>query len=173
MTPVILKGRSDQGGLRAGELIATGKNTHLWLRRLQDIHHWTNLAVWEQNWLRRTGRNMPTPCLGSHRLGTMATFIQEEELPDCDHTRKALQHGRKLIRFENEFGPGITLLFIPVLHAFRCLTLNEEARTVEMLRNIHYGHVTDQVQNLACLRIWYQNIHGIDPGKITRTVCLY
>lgn len=173
VTPVILKGTSGQGGLPAAELIATGKNTHMWLRRLQEIHHWTNLALWEQHWLRRTGRNKPSPCSGSHRLGTMAAFIREEKLSDSHKTKKALQHGRRLIRFEYELGPGITLLFIPVLPAFRCLTLAEGARTMEMLRDGDFANIMYQAQALACLRFNYQFIHGIYPGKLIRTSHLY
>ncbi|OQD78767.1 hypothetical protein PENANT_c083G04973 [Penicillium antarcticum] len=164
LTSVILEGVSDQGCLRAAELIATGTNTYIWLQRIQEIHQWTNLALWEQDWLQRTGRNKPTPCSGSHRLGTMTTFIQEEKLSDSHNTRKALQHGRRLIRFEYELGPGITLLFIPVLPAFRCLTLAEEARTVVMLRDGDFAQIMYQAQALACLRFNYQCIHGIYPA---------
>ncbi|CAG8205773.1 unnamed protein product [Penicillium salamii] len=112
---------------RATELIGMGKNTQYWMQRLQDVHQWTNLALREQNWLQRTGRNKPTPCSGPHRFGTMTAFIQEEGLTDNHNTKKRLQHGRRLVRFEREFGHGITLLWSSILPALRGLSLSEEA----------------------------------------------
>ena len=91
LTSVILERSSAQVEVqRAAELMATGKNTQCWIQWLQDVHQWTNLALWEQEWLRRTGRNEPTPCLGPHRFGTMSAFIQEQGLDDNHNTRKAL-----------------------------------------------------------------------------------
>ncbi|OQE30619.1 hypothetical protein PENNAL_c0933G02164, partial [Penicillium nalgiovense] len=73
LTSTILEGDLERGGTRrATELLAPGKNTQCWIQRLQEVHQWTNLALWEQDWLQRTGRNEPTPCSGSHRFGTMA-----------------------------------------------------------------------------------------------------
>lgn len=173
LTSIILEGDLVRGGTRrATELLAPGKNTQCWIQRLQEVHQWTNLALWEQDWLQRTGRNEPTPCSGSHRFGTMAPFIQEG-LPDNHNTRKALQHGRRLMRFEREFGHGITLLLLPVLSAFRSLFIGEEARTMEMLRSSDFAYVTRQAQLLTCLRVNYQHIHGLYPGKLTRPTCLY
>ncbi|CAP79530.1 hypothetical protein PCH_Pc23g00360 [Penicillium rubens Wisconsin 54-1255] len=117
--------------------------------------------------------NEPTPCSGSHRFGTMAPFIQEEGLPDNHNTKKALQHGRRLMRFEREFGHGITLLLLPVLSAFRSLSQAEEARTMEMLRDGNSAYVAHLAQSLARLRLNYQCIHGIYPGKLIRSSCLY
>ncbi|CAG8897863.1 unnamed protein product [Penicillium nalgiovense] len=98
-----------------------------------------------------------------HRFGTMAPFIQEEGLPDNHNTKKALQHGRRLMRFEREFGHGITLLLLPVLSAFRSLSIGEEARTMEMLRSSDSAYVAHLAQSLARLRLNYQCIHGIYP----------
>ncbi|CAG8173292.1 unnamed protein product, partial [Penicillium salamii] len=115
LTSVILEGDSKQGKRwRATELIGMGKNTQCWIQGLQNVHQWTNLALREQAWLQRTGGNEPTPCSGPHRFGTMSAFIQEEGLSDNHNTKKALQHGRRLVRFEREFGHGITLLWLPV-----------------------------------------------------------
>ncbi|CAG8075207.1 unnamed protein product [Penicillium salamii] len=164
LTFIILEGDLVRGGTRrATELLAPGKNTQCWIQRLQEVHQWTNLALWEQDWLQRTGRNEPTPCSGSHRFGTMAPFIQEEGLPDNHNTKKALQHGRRLMRFEREFGHGITLLLFPVLSAFRSLSIGEEARTMEMLRSSDSAYVAHLAQSLARLRLNYQCIHGIYP----------
>ncbi|CAG7927814.1 unnamed protein product [Penicillium olsonii] len=164
LTSVILEGDSKQGERRrATELIGMGKNTQCWMQRLQDVHQWTNLALREQDWLRRTGGNEPTPCAGPHRFGTMAAFIQEEGLSDNHNTKKALQHGRRLVRFEREFGPGITLLWLPVLPALCSLSLSEEARTMEMLRDADFACVAHRAQRLTRLRLNYQCIHGIYP----------
>lgn len=172
LTPIIPGGGPGEWGSdRASELVATGRNTHCWIQRLQDIHHWTNLALWEEDWLQRSGGSMPKPCSRSHRLGTMATFIQREGLPNHPKTTKAIQLGRKLRRFESEFGYGITLLFIPVLPAFRCLSLTEEARVIEILLGGGFSNVMHQVQTLACLRFDYQCAYGLHPGKILRTIC--
>ncbi|CAG8210208.1 unnamed protein product [Penicillium nalgiovense] len=167
LTSIILEGDLVQGeSRRATELLATGKNTQCWIQRLQEIHQWTNLALREQDWLQRTGRNEPTPCSGSHRFGTMAAFIQEEGLSDTHNTKKALQHGRRLMRFEREFGHGITLIWLPVLPALRCLSLAEEARTIEMLGSSDFAYVAHRAQLLARLRFNYQCIHGIYLGKL-------
>jgi hypothetical protein len=174
LTSTILEGDLVRGKTRrATELLAPGKNTKCWIQRLQEVHQWTNLALWEQDWLQRTGQNEPTPCSGSHRFGTMAPFIQEEGLPDNHNTKKALQHGRRLMRFEREFGHGITLLLLPVLSAFRSLSQAEEARTMEMLRDGNSAYVAHLAQSLARLRLNYQCIHGIYPGKLIRSSCLY
>lgn len=166
LTSVILEGSLVQGEIRrATELMAMGNNTQCWIQRLQNVHQWTNLALREQDWLRRTGGNEPTPCSGPHRFGTMATFIQEEGLSDNHSTKKALQHGRRLVRFEREFGPGNTLLWLPVLPALRCLSLSEEARTMEMLRDGDFACVAHRAQRLTRLRLNYQCIHGI-PSKL-------
>ncbi|CAG8061057.1 unnamed protein product, partial [Penicillium salamii] len=162
-----LEGDSKQGKRwRATELIGMGKNTQCCIQRLQNVHHWTNLALREQDWLQRTGGNEPTPCSGPHRFGTMAAFIEEEGLSDNHNTKKALQHGRRLVRFEREFGPGITLLWLPVLPALCSLSLCEEARTMEMLRDGNFACVAHRAQRLTRLRFNYQCIHGIYPGKL-------
>ncbi|CAG8134221.1 unnamed protein product [Penicillium salamii] len=167
LTSVILEGDSKQGKRwRATELIGMGKNTQCWIQGLQNVHQWTNLALREQAWLQRTGGNEPTPCSGPHRFGTMSAFIQEEGLSDNHNTKKALQHGRRLVRFEREFGHGITLLWLPVLPALRGLSLSEEVRTMEMLRGGDFAYVTHWARRLTRLRLNYQCIHGIYPGKL-------
>ena len=167
LTSVILEVSFVQGERRrATELVAMGKNTQCWIQRLRDVHQWTNLALREQDWLQRTGRNEPTPCSGSHRFGTMAAFIQEEGLSDNHNTKKSLQHGRRLVRFEREFGHGITLLWLPVLPALCSLSLSEEARTMEMLRGGDFACVAHRAQRLTRLRLSYQCIHRIYPGKL-------
>jgi hypothetical protein len=167
LTSVVLEEELVQGERRrAAELMAMGKNTQCWMQRLHDVHQWTNLALWEQDWLQRTGRTEPSPCSGPHRFGTMASFIQEEGLLDNENTKKALQLGRRLMRFEREFGHGITLLWLPILPVLRCLSLSEEARTMEMLRDGDFAYVTHRAQLLTRLRLNYQCIHGIYPGTL-------
>lgn len=173
LSPVISLGPAAGGSQRALERIAMGQNTTCWIERLQDIHTWTNLALWEQDWICRTGGNKPSPCLGSHRLGTMAAFIRQEGLPDNHNTKKALQHGRRVMRFEALFGTGITLLFIPVLPAFRRLSLAEEARTVELLQGNEFTNVRMWAQFLAQLRLDYQFNHGIYPSKVICSISFY
>ena len=171
LTPVILGGGlGERSGERASELVATGRNTQCWIQRLQEIHHWTNLALWEEDWLHRSGGSKPRACSGSHRLGTMATFIQQEGLPSNSNTTKAIQLGRKLRRFESRFGYGITLLFIPVLPAFRRLSLAEEARAMEILGCGGFPNITHQSQGLAFLRFDYQCAYGLYPSEIIRTI---
>ncbi|KAJ5904748.1 uncharacterized protein N7473_001664 [Penicillium subrubescens] len=163
LSPVILAGPAELGCHRPAVRIGKGTNTYAWIQRLQEIHYWTNLALWEQDWLKRTGRNAPTPCPGSHRLGTMATFIQQEGLSDNHNTNKALQYGRRLMRFESTLGSGFSLLLIPVLPAVRRLSLAEEARTVEMIRGSDFTRIKHQAQALSRLRRKYQCIHGKSP----------
>ncbi|KAF3399900.1 hypothetical protein F1880_008383 [Penicillium rolfsii] len=114
----------------------------------------------------------PTPCLGSHRLGTMATFIRQEGLPDNHNTKKALQHRRTLMRFESQFGSGITLLLIPVLPAFRSLSLAEEARAIELLQGNDFTSVRQWAYALANLRVDYQYDYGIYPSKLICAISL-
>lgn len=165
LSPVILTGPAERGCHRTATQIENGTNTYCWIQHLQEIHYWTNLALWEQDWLQRTGRNEPTPCSGSHRLGTMSTFIQQEGLSDNHNTKKALQHGRRLMRFESALGRGITLLLIPVLPAVRRLSLAEEARTVEMIRGSGFTGIKHQARALSRLRLKYQCIYGKYPSK--------
>ncbi|CAG7948650.1 unnamed protein product [Penicillium salamii] len=93
----------------------------------------------------------------------MTAFIQEEGLSDNHNTKKRLQHGRRLVRFEREFGHGITLLWLPVLPSLCSLSLSEEARTMEMLRDGDFACVAHRAQRLTSLRLNYQCIHGIYP----------
>lgn len=174
LSPVILGGPGQGASDRASAPIATGGNTHCWIQRLREIHHWTNLALWEENWIEISGGSKPEPCLGSHRLGTIATFIRHAGLDDDPKTTKAIQLGRKLLRFECELGYGITLLFIPVLPAFRRLPLVEEARTMEILRDGAFENVRHQAQKLARLRVQYQRIYGLYHGKTnSQIVCIF
>lgn len=171
LSPVIRGGGPGQRvGDRSSELAATGRNTHCWIERLTQIHDWTNLALWEEDWLQRSGGSKPQPCSRSHRLGTMATFIQQVGLPNNSNTTKAIQLGRKLRRFESEVGYGITLFLIPVLPSFRSLSLAEEARVIEILRGGGFPNITNQAQALAFLRFDYQCAYGLYPGKIMRAM---
>jgi hypothetical protein len=172
LSPVILASPAERGCHRAA-VVEKGTNTYCWIQRLHEIHYWTKLAYWEQDWLQRTGRNKPTPCSGSHRLGTMATFIQQEGLPDNHNTKKALQYGRRLMRFESTLGSGITLLLIPVLPAVCRLSLAEEARTMEMIRGSDFTNIKHQAQTLSRLRLKYQCMDGTYPGKLIFINCPY
>jgi hypothetical protein len=98
----------------------------------------------------------------------MASFIQEEGLLDNENTKKSIQHGRRLMRFEREFGHGITLLWLPVLPALRRLSLSEETRIMGMLRDGDFAYVAHRAQLLARLRLNNQCIHGVYPGKLHR-----
>jgi hypothetical protein len=98
----------------------------------------------------------------------MSLFIQQQGLPRNSNTTKSLQHGRKLMRFEYEFGPGITLLLIPVLPAFRQLSMAEEAKTINMLRNGDFANINQNAQSLTCVRYQYQRIYGKSAGDLPR-----
>jgi hypothetical protein len=159
-------------GQRAVSLIAGGENSSRWIEAFRVIHRWTELALREQEWLHETGRSQPMPCSGSHRLGTMSLFIQQQGLPKNPNTTKSLQHGRKLMRFEHEFGPGITLLLIPVLPAFRQLSMAEEAKAIDMLRNGDFANIKQNAQSLTRLRYQYQHIYGISAGDLSCSIGL-
>jgi hypothetical protein len=51
LSSVILVGLAERGCYRAAVRIGKGTNTFCWIQRLQEIHYWTNLALWEQDWL--------------------------------------------------------------------------------------------------------------------------
>jgi hypothetical protein len=102
----------------------------------------------------------------------MARFIQEEMLPSNHNTKKALQNARRLFRFESQFGPGITLLLIPVLPTFRVLTLAEEARAIQMLQE-GFASIREWAKVLGNLRYDLQCGYGVYPGKPMVAIFVY
>lgn len=159
LSPVVLeRGMDPLTDQQAVALIAGGQNTSRWVMALRGIHRWTELAHWEQDWLEENGGSQPRLCTGSHGLGTMSLFIRQLGLPSRPSTTKSLQHGRKLLRFEEKFGPGIALCFIPVLQLFRQLSMAEEAKAVEILQDGNFANVRQIAQSLTLLRHHYQQI---------------
>lgn len=70
------------------------------------------------------------------------------------------------MRFEREFGPGITFFLIPVLPAFRKLSIAEEVKTLEMLRNDAFANIRQNAQSLTDVRNQYQYMHGNSAGNL-------
>ncbi|CAG8084110.1 unnamed protein product [Penicillium nalgiovense] len=87
----------------------------------------------------------------------MPSFLRHLGRSSDHNAYSALQQGRKLRRFEIEFGEGIALLFAPVLPTFRRLSLIEEAKAMQLLR-ASYTNILIDTQRLLYLKSRYQTL---------------
>ncbi|KAJ6069155.1 hypothetical protein N7499_011042 [Penicillium canescens] len=133
LTPAIVESEATEVP-SAVDLISHGANSRTWILHLQTILWWSSLALEEENWLRIQGLGVIPP--GSHARGAwmMPSFLRYFGRSNDYNASNALQQGRKLKRFESEFGGGIALLLVLVLPTFRRLSLREEAKAMQLLR---------------------------------------
>lgn len=135
--------------------VSSGASSSSWILHLQTILQWSSLALEEEKWLEMQGLDRPLP--GSHIRGVwaMPTFLRYLGRSKDPDACSDLQQGRKLRRFENEFGEGITLLLAPVVPTFRRLSLREEARAIQLLKASH-AEILSYAQRLRTSKSKYQ-----------------
>lgn len=174
LTPAIVKPSSSED-YNVVDLISHGASSRLWISRLQTLIRWSSLALDEEEWLRKQGLVRGPP--GNHIRGVwlMPSYLRHIGRSNDHNIRSDLQQGRKLRRLESELGPGIALLFIPVLPSIRRLSLSEEVRTIQLLRSDHLN-ILYEARMLYNLRTKYQQMvawprHSLLP--MTNTIsCL-
>jgi hypothetical protein len=139
----------------AVDFISRGASSRLWIVRLQTILRWSSLALEEEEWLRTQGLDRAHPKRQVRGVWSMPSFLRHLGRSSDHNACSALQQGRKLRRFEIEFGEGIALLFAPVLPTFRRLSLIEEAKAMQLLRASHTNILID-AQRLLYFKSKYQ-----------------
>ena len=143
----------------ANDLSLFGVNSHTWVKQLRNVLQWTCLALEEEEWLQSQGADVPRPGRQLRGVWSMPSFLRSKGGGKNHNTLHALQQGRKLRRFETEFGAGFSLLLIPVLPTFRRLALDEERRVVQFLRTADPAKIIPSAKSLALLRSTYQSLH--------------
>jgi hypothetical protein len=137
------------------EFISRGASSRSWILRLQTVLRWSSLALEEEEWLRAQGLDRAHPGSQVRGVWSMPSFLRHLGRSNDHNACSALQQGRKLRRFEIEFGEGIALLFAPVLPTFRRLNLIEEAKAMQLLRASH-ANILDNAQRLLYFKSNYQ-----------------
>ena len=155
LTPAFVETDGTHEGPSVVELITHGENSRRWISQLQAIFTWSALAIEEEKYLLPYGLEPSS----SHIRGvwSMPSFLRYIGRSEDHKMRNALSQGRKLRRFETKFGAGIALLMAPVLPDFRRLSLDEEGKTIELLKT-HRVEFCHQAQRLSRLRIKYQKL---------------
>jgi hypothetical protein len=143
----------------ANDLSLFGVNSHTWVNQLRNVLQWTCLALEEEEWLQSQGADVPRPGSQLRGVWSMPSFLRSKGGEKNHNTLHALQQGRKLRRFETEFGAGFSLLLIPVLPTFRRLALDEERRVMQVLRTADPAKIIPSAKSLALLRSTYQSLH--------------
>ncbi|OQE64549.1 hypothetical protein PENNAL_c0225G01684 [Penicillium nalgiovense] len=139
------------------DFISRGANSRSWILHLQTILRWSCLALEEEKWLRMQGLNLPRPGRQVRGIWSMPSFLRHFGRSEDHNACSALQQGRKIRRFEVEFGEGIALLFAPVLPTFRRLSLPEEAKAMQLLRASHANILVD-ARRLRLFKSKYQTL---------------
>ena len=161
LAPVLLEhGRITGEEPRALNLISTGVDSRLWVVRLQTILEWTALADAEEEWLLSQGIERQLPSNRDRGVWSMPSFLRFIGQSKDSGIVHALQQGRKLKRFETEFGSGFSLLIVPILPIFRRLTHDEEARATYLLRAAIHANILDAARKLCLLRSEYQSAYA-------------
>ncbi|KOS37045.1 hypothetical protein ACN38_g12186 [Penicillium nordicum] len=137
------------------DFISHGASSRLWIRRLQTIFQWSSLALAEEEWLRMQGLDRAHPGSQVRGVWSMPSFLRHLGRSNDHNACSALQQGRKLRRFEIEFGEGIVILLAPVLPTFRRLSLIEEANAKQLLRASHVNILVN-AQRLLHFKSKYQ-----------------
>lgn len=137
------------------DFISRGASSRLWILRLQTILRWSSLALEEEEWLRTQGLDRAHPRSQVRGVWSMPSFLRHLGRSNDHNACSALQQGRKLRRFEIEFGEGIAILLAPVLPSFRRLSLIEEAKTMQLLRASHVNILVN-AQRLLHFKTKYQ-----------------
>lgn len=139
------------------DFISRGANQRPWILHLQTILRWSSLALEEEEWLRMQGLDLPRPGRQVRGIWSMPSFLRHLGRSNDHNACSALQQGRKLRRFEIEFGEGITLLFAPILPTFRRLSLTEEAKAMQLLR-ASYANILVDARRLRLFKSNYQTL---------------
>lgn len=139
------------------DFILRGVSSCLWIRRLQTIFQWSSLALREEEWLRMHGLDRAHPRSQVRGLWSMPSFLRHLGQSNDHNACSALQQGRKIRRFEIEFGEGIAILLAPVLSTFRRLSLVEEANAKQLLR-ASYINILNNAQQLLHFKSKYQTL---------------
>lgn len=149
----------------ANDLSLFGVNSHTWVKQLLNVLQWTCLALGEEEWLQSQGVDLPRPGSQLRGVWSMPSFLRSKGGGKNHNTVHALQQGRKLRRFETEFGAGFSLLLIPVLPTFRRLSFHEERRLVQLLRAADTANIISSAKSLTLLRSTYQSLHtSVSPS---------
>lgn len=157
LTPAIAETSATSDSPSLVDFISHGASSRLWIPRLQTILRWSSLALKEEEWLRTQGLDRALP--GSHVRGvwSMPTFLRHLGRSNDHNACSDLQQGRKLRRFEIEFGEGIALLLAPVLPTFRRLSFGEETRAMRLLKASH-TEILCHAERLLASKIKYQTL---------------
>ncbi|CAG7923603.1 unnamed protein product [Penicillium olsonii] len=157
LTPAITQTGATSDYQSVVDFISQGASSRLWILRLQTIFRWSSLALEEEEWLRTQG--LDRAITGSHVRGvwSMPTFLRHLGRSNDHNACSDLQRGRKLRRFEIEFGEGIALLLTPVLPTFRRLSLGEEARAMQLLKASH-TEILSHAERLLASKSKYQTL---------------
>ncbi|KAJ5473992.1 hypothetical protein N7475_003558 [Penicillium sp. IBT 31633x] len=139
------------------DFVSRGASSRSWILHLQTILRWSSLALEEEEWLRMQGVDCPRPGRQVRGVWSMPSFLRHLRRSDDHNARSALQQGRKIRRFEVEFGEGIALLFAPVLPTFRRLSLTEEAKAIQLLR-ASYANILVDARRLRLFKSKYQTL---------------
>ncbi|CAG8057755.1 unnamed protein product [Penicillium nalgiovense] len=139
------------------DFISRGASSRSWILHLQTILLWSSLALEEEEWLRSQGLDCPRPGRQVRGVWSMPSFLRRLGRSDDHNARSALQQGRKIRRFEVEFGEGIALLFAPVLPTFRRLSLDQEAKAMQLLR-ASYANILVDAGRLRLFKSRYQTL---------------
>ncbi|KAJ5491947.1 hypothetical protein N7453_010044 [Penicillium expansum] len=157
LTPAIAEAGTTSEFPSFVDFVSCGASSRLWILRLQTIFQWSSLALEEEEWLRRQGLDRVHPGNQVRGVWSMPSFLRHLGRSKDHNACSALQQGRKLRRFEIEFGEGIALLFAPVLPTFRRLSLIEEAKAMQLLRGSH-ANILVNAQRLLPLKSKYQTL---------------
>lgn len=155
LTPAIAEAGATSDVPIAVDFISRGPSSRLWILRLQTILRWSSMASEEEEWLQTQGLDIP----GNRARGvwSMPSFLCHLGRSKDHNARSDLQQGRKLRRFEHEFGEGIALLLAVVLPSFRRLSLREEAKAIQLLR-VSHTNILFHMQRLASSKHKYQKL---------------
>ncbi|OQD77428.1 hypothetical protein PENANT_c102G00568 [Penicillium antarcticum] len=154
LTPAIVETEATQVP-SVVDLISQGVNSRTWILHLQTILRWYSLALEEEEWLHMQGFDRALPGSRIRGVWSMPSFLRHLGRSNDHNACSALQQGRKLRRFESEFGGGIALLLVLVLPTFRRLSLREEAKAMRLLR-ASYVNIPFHAQRLLNLKSKYQ-----------------
>lgn len=155
LTPAILQSNTNGEDPSAVDLISHGVSSRPWILRLQTIFEWTYLASREEEWLQSQGLELPPPGSQLRGVWSIPSFLRNEGRSKDHNASSDLRQGRKIRRVEKELGAGVALLLAIILPTFRRLTLDEEAKTIQLLRTNH----ADIIQSLLALRLRYQAVY--------------
>lgn len=139
------------------DFISRGASSRPWILHLQTILRWSSLALEEEEWLRMQGLDLPRPGRQVRGIWPMPSFLRHLGRSKDHNACSDLQQGRKLRRFEIEFGEGIALLFAAILPTFRRLSLIEEAKAMQLL-GASYANIIVDARRLRLFKSKYQTL---------------